>query len=95
MAVLARGNVFEAHDMKRVKNNGVSVLIGNHDRPRCQKNELGMRDAVLAASRSDDRKRAKSILKPCADVLNIHAATVPMRDEFVKPIACGAVDAVE
>jgi hypothetical protein len=90
MAVPARGNVFETHDMKRVKNNGVSVLISNDDCPRCQQNELGMRDGVLATTR-DDRKRAKSILKPCADVLNIHGTTVPIRKEFVKSVGRGAV----
>ena len=70
--------------MKRIKNDGVPTLIGHDNCARRQKNELGMRDGVFAATRSDDRKRAKSILKPCADVLNIHATTVPIRNEFVK-----------
>ena len=46
-AVFARGDVFEAYDMQRVKDNSVTALSGYHDRANREEDKILMRHRIF------------------------------------------------
>jgi hypothetical protein len=89
MAVLAPAKVFEADDVERIKDNGVAALVGNDNRPRGEKNKIGVRDGIFVSARRDQCEGTE-LFNARPDGFNVHGATVVITRGFVKRTTGGA-----
>jgi hypothetical protein len=87
MAVFARANVFEADDVKRIKDNGITSLVGNDNCPRSEKNKIRVRDGVFISARRDECEGAE-LFNTRPDGFNVHHRTVVIIGQFVKRAVC-------
>lgn len=71
----SRWDVFETHDVKRVKNCNVSLPIRDGEGRFTNQDELRVRHRIRISIRGKDRKRPESATHPFAYFIKIHTVS--------------------